>query len=169
MPTSPGDGQEAILVDSVINPTYQWHFRYNSNNASAYKWEFVGGASLRGFGGSLTLTTLMTTPTNLTGGPSLTVPRSGIYQCRYGAFHANNTTFVGAYTTMTQTYVGAVQVGTPLQTSHSATWQGASIAIITDLTLTANDVVNLKAWLDRTGNQSTVSNGWLELIPVRVS
>lgn len=44
LPASPVDGQEAILVDSITNPTYQWRFRYNAGSSSAYKWEFVGGA-----------------------------------------------------------------------------------------------------------------------------
>jgi len=30
LPTAPVDGQEAVLVDSVTNPTYQWRFRYNA-------------------------------------------------------------------------------------------------------------------------------------------
>ena len=46
LPGSPTDGQEAILVDSTTNPSYQWRFRYNAGSSSAYKWEFVGGASL---------------------------------------------------------------------------------------------------------------------------
>jgi hypothetical protein len=44
LPGSPVDGQEAILVDSTTNPSYQWRFRYNAGSSSAYKWEFVGGA-----------------------------------------------------------------------------------------------------------------------------
>lgn len=43
LPSNPVDGQEAILVDSTTNPTYQWRFRYNAQSTSAYKWEFVGG------------------------------------------------------------------------------------------------------------------------------
>jgi len=43
LPASPTDGQLAILVDSITNPTYQWEFRYNLGSTSAYKWEFVGG------------------------------------------------------------------------------------------------------------------------------
>src|SRR6516164_9624771 len=43
LPASPVDGQEAILVDSITNPTYQWRLRYNAGSTSAYKWEFVGG------------------------------------------------------------------------------------------------------------------------------
>jgi hypothetical protein len=44
LPANPADGQEAILVDSLTNPTYQWRFRYNAGSTSAYKWEFIGGA-----------------------------------------------------------------------------------------------------------------------------
>ena len=43
LPSSPYDGQEAILVDSASNPTYQWRFRYNASSTSTYKWECVGG------------------------------------------------------------------------------------------------------------------------------
>jgi hypothetical protein len=44
LPASPINGQEAILVDSITNPSYQWRFRYNAGSTSAYKWEFVGGS-----------------------------------------------------------------------------------------------------------------------------
>jgi hypothetical protein len=43
LPAAPFDGQEAILVDSLTNPNYQWRFRYNAGSSSAYKWEFIGG------------------------------------------------------------------------------------------------------------------------------
>lgn len=44
LPASPVNGQEAILVDSITNPLYQWRFRYNAGSSSTYKWEFIGGA-----------------------------------------------------------------------------------------------------------------------------
>jgi len=44
LPTSPTDGQEAILVDNLTAPTYQWRFRRNAGASGAYKWEFIGGA-----------------------------------------------------------------------------------------------------------------------------
>src|SRR5215831_7217940 len=44
LPSSPYDGQEAVLVDLATNPGYQWRFRYNAQSTSAYKWEFVGGS-----------------------------------------------------------------------------------------------------------------------------
>jgi hypothetical protein len=79
LPASPVDGQEAILVDSVTNPTYQWRFRYNAGSTSAYKWEFVGGASL--FSSVPTQeSTASTSFTDLaTVGPQIIVPRNGEY------------------------------------------------------------------------------------------
>jgi hypothetical protein len=81
LPASPFHGQEAILVDSITNPSYQWMFRYNANSTSAYKWEFIGGAPATSYvdtnepiiaaaGGYGDLATL---------GPSFTLPRSGEY------------------------------------------------------------------------------------------
>jgi hypothetical protein len=76
LPTSPGDGQEAILVDSITNPTYQWHFRYNASSTSAYKWEFIGGAP-RLIVVWAAVTISAATWSNI--GPSFTIPRAGQY------------------------------------------------------------------------------------------
>ena len=76
LPASPADGQEHVLVDSVSAPTYQWRLRYNASSSSAYKWEFVGGASVR-----LSANDLI----SVVGGwaaiasPRFTIPRSGEY------------------------------------------------------------------------------------------
>jgi len=84
LPASPVDGQEAILVDSVTNPTYQWRFRWNAGSSSAYKWEFVGGAPLvkTNWVGGITINT----GTNVGGwyylpaSMSMVAPRAGDYQ-----------------------------------------------------------------------------------------
>lgn len=79
LPASPADGQEAILVDSITNPSYQWRFRYNAGSSSAYKWEFVGG----GPRSTMTTPSETTASTSLvdlaTVGPSFTIPRAGEY------------------------------------------------------------------------------------------
>jgi len=76
LPGSPVDGQEAILVDSITNPSYQWRFRYNAGSTSTYKWEFIGGTDL--FAETQgTDTSTAGTPANLTNGPSITLPRAG--------------------------------------------------------------------------------------------
>ena len=84
LPGSPADGDEAILVDSTSAPTYQWRFRYNAGAAGANKWEFVGGApQVSRVGGINQATTASVV--DLSGGPSVTVPRAGDYLVRYGA------------------------------------------------------------------------------------
>jgi hypothetical protein len=85
LPASPLTGQEAILVDSLTAPTYQWRFRYNGDSTSAYKWEFVGGAPAYS---ELQVgeNTASTSFTDLaTQGPAVPVPRNGDYIVEYGA------------------------------------------------------------------------------------
>lgn len=75
LPAAPYDGQEAVLVDSVTAPTYQWQFRYNANNTTAYKWEFVGGAPF-----ALNETTPVSLASTFSAtGPVFAIPRAGIY------------------------------------------------------------------------------------------
>jgi hypothetical protein len=96
LPGSPVDGQEAILVDSVTNPSYQWRFRYNAGSTSAYKWEFVGGAPLHGKGGSIGNVTSGSGQVDLSNGPVLTVPRAGDYLLTTGIFCQQTGTPSGA-------------------------------------------------------------------------
>lgn len=77
-PANPTDGQEAILVDSVTNPSYQWRFRYNENSTSAYKWEFIGGAPILA-NNNVNATTTSAAFTEPDGNSRVTVPRAGDY------------------------------------------------------------------------------------------
>ena len=79
LPSSPFDGQEFILVDSLTAPTYSWRLRYVAAKATN-KWVFIGGPPLlsyvvtgESFGGSGAYVAL-TTP-----GPSVTIPVAGTY------------------------------------------------------------------------------------------
>ena len=87
LPASPVNGQEAILVDSVTNPSYQWRFRYNASSTSAYKWEFVGGSPWVLQSGSISSMTLsawvIASTTNFTLG------RAGEYYVRIGGYLSN--------------------------------------------------------------------------------
>jgi hypothetical protein len=85
LPASPVDGQEAILVDSVTNPSYQWRFRYNAGSSSGYKWELVGGAPALVPVFAAETTTSAPYVDLATPGPSFTVPRSGDYYTSFGA------------------------------------------------------------------------------------
>jgi len=80
LPSNPVDGQEAVLVDSVTNPSYTWRFRYNAGSSSAYKWEFIGGipavASVATDESSGTTGAWIDLATV---GPQFAVPRAGDY------------------------------------------------------------------------------------------
>jgi hypothetical protein len=89
LPASPSDGLEAVLVDSVTNPTYQWRFRFNASSTSPYKWEFVGGSPLIKYIsvqesplGNAVASWTWCSPTV---GPDLNAPRAGDYICRFSA------------------------------------------------------------------------------------
>jgi hypothetical protein len=79
LPASPSDGQEAVLVDSITAPTYQWRFRYNAGNTSAYKWEFVGGAPSVAYAYAGAYQQFNGSSVWIAGGPTVAVPRAGVY------------------------------------------------------------------------------------------
>jgi len=79
LPTAPTDGQEAVLVDSVTNPSYQWRFRYNAGSSSTYKWEFVGGVPYIVFPAQFQPSTTGQYLADTAPGSTLTIPRAGVY------------------------------------------------------------------------------------------
>lgn len=80
LPASPTNGQEAILVDSLTNPTYQWRFRYNAGASGPYKWEFVGGSSVQSEVNADQTTSSSAFVDLATVGPQVTVPVAGEYE-----------------------------------------------------------------------------------------
>jgi PKD repeat protein len=76
-PGSPVDGQEWLLQASGC-PT--WLFRYNSSNATAYKWEFIGGAVLNS---TENIDQVVPTGTPTVFGPLFAVPRPGYWLLRH--------------------------------------------------------------------------------------
>jgi len=76
LPTSPVDGQEYILVDSLTAPTYSWRFRYVAAKATN-KWVFIGGSMLAGeFTGQ---GQMPGSYGDIAGGPSVVIPVAGVY------------------------------------------------------------------------------------------
>lgn len=78
LPASPVDGQEFTLVDSITAPNYQWRFRYNAGSTAAHKWEFIGGSDAIALEATAVGGGPLNTPTAY--GPTITVPRTGVYQ-----------------------------------------------------------------------------------------
>lgn len=88
---TPVDGDEAyVIIDAAAGVI--WHMRYNAGSASAYKWEFLGGADLTQdtlLGGGFPFSGF--TQIGATGwfysnsAPKFTAPRAGQYQVRWNA------------------------------------------------------------------------------------
>jgi hypothetical protein len=79
LPASPVTGQEATLVDSTTNPSYQWRFRYNGSSSSAYKWEFIGGAPWQIAPAQFNNPSANAYNSDVAAGSTLTLPRAGDY------------------------------------------------------------------------------------------
>jgi len=90
LPSTPTDGMEYTLVDSLTAPTYAWRFKYVAGITGANKWVFVGGSPAYAFVATRETTTSTTYVNLTTNGPQIIVPRTGDYIVRYGcgAFHS---------------------------------------------------------------------------------
>ena len=162
LPPSPADGQEAILVDSVTNPAYQWRFRFNALSSSAYKWEFVGGSPVRSsFTGSQSLVTVGSWASAL---PQLTLSRAGEYLFSYIAAIS-----IGANPTLVQLglYTTSVVPGTEFPTTQSGTWAETTSAGNLPFTATAGQTVGLGYYSSQAG--TAISNRYIAAFPVRVA
>ena len=169
LPASPVDGQEAILVDSVTNPSYQWRFRYNAGSTSAYKWEFVGGVPQFAAGGNLNnYTGSALTP--LSSGPNVPIVRAGEYLVGLGIFMQNQSGVAGAYNLNAQLYksAGTVGVGQVLSFVTTGTFGGGLIYADQRLTLAAGDSLNINVG-GSASTSSSFSLGQIKVQPVRVS
>jgi len=167
LPASPVDGQEAILVDSISNPTYQWRFRYNAGSTSAYKWEFIGGAdaSARVY----TAETTTTTGTWLdlaTVGPRIVVPRAGEYNVMSSAMGIH--TAAGGQIWISN-YIGTVTAGSGRSLQIPAANNTEPFGVAEDrFTLAANDELRVR-YHNSTAGTATWHTRWLRVVPVRVS
>jgi hypothetical protein len=166
LPGSPVDGQEAILVDSTTNPTYQWRFRYNTGSSSAYKWECVGGVPARV---SVVTDESMATSSAwvdlATVGPSFVVPRAGDYDVLFGSDCYVNTT-------TGQLFIGpAIAAGTPgtnIGFVASTSQQNLGWSEFRMIGLSASNEIRLRYF-----QSSALTAHWVArrigVIPVRVS
>jgi len=90
LPASGADGDRYLLVDSVTAPTYGWLFQYVAGISDAYKWQFIGGDP------AFAEVVAQESPNSAsyvalaTPGPSIVVPRAGIYLVEIGFYMFNN-------------------------------------------------------------------------------
>jgi len=170
LPASPADAQEAILVDSITNPSYQWRFRYNAGSTSAYKWEYVGGIPWSNAGGSTNGVVSASGTLVLSGGPSFTIPRTGDYFVGWGAFACNNGTFGGAYTAFVYVNYSVQGNGGQVAIQPGVAWDGASVyAQVRNAAISSGQQVRISISSNHATSQTNFSSGFLVVEPARVS
>lgn len=156
--TTPYDGQEITLTDSLTSPTYDWRFRYNAGSGSTYKWEFVGGAPQ---GAYLAASAALVVGWN-PGQPSIVVARAGEYLVSSAAmFIMGPLVLIGI-----GAYLGA---GGPYATTH-ATPSGAYWGLDTNdrfVTLTTPATVYIGYYL--ASGAMNAQDRRIGVLPIRVS
>jgi hypothetical protein len=167
LPASPADGQEAILVDSLTNPTYQWRFRYNAGSTSPYKWEFIGGADAVVTNITAESTTTVGSWLDLaTVGPRVIVPRAGEYDVQTGAggYHS-----VASATIWISSYIGTATAGSGQGTLCPAANQRVNFLVKSERwTLAAGDDIRMRYHNSTAGTASWIDRA-IRVKPVRVS
>jgi len=168
LPATPYDGQEAVLVDSITSPTYQWRFRYNASSSLAYKWECVGGSPIYANVDTQESITNTSYADLATVGPQITVPRAGVYEITHGA-HAQCAS--GNFAVVSPK-LGAAAValadGAFMYAASGAAEAGVSHKPSLK-TLNANDVVKLQYSSLSASAVAYFRYRWLSIRPVRVS
>jgi len=167
LPASPADGQEAILVDSLTAPTYQWRFRYCADITDAYKWVFIGGSAYNHFIATSEVQAAGGVWSNLaTVGPRMTVPRAGIYEASYGAqlSCAGSSAFVQVGVGVGDFTTPAAYAGQPI--GSGGWWASASGAV--DLTVAAAGEIRLK-YAQWNVQNATFLGRYLNIRPKRVT
>jgi len=166
LPANPSNGQEAILTDSVTNPTYTWRLRYNAGSSSAYKWEFIGGSPLYTSTGTVSAAIgVVNTWKDITG-TDIVVPRNGEYFCLVGG-RLGLTTGSGNQ----QSHIGVADVS--VNTNPLGLF--VSLVVITyDSAAVETSFVGVAGHTLRPTIQSASANmgvwdRWLRLIPKRIS
>lgn len=162
-PASPADGDLWCLPVDTTNGV-MWMFRYRAASASAYKWEFVGGAPIKSEGGAASN---VTGTTYVDFGVSITLPRAGDYQFRWGASMYNATS-------ASQEYLAIVTSANAATDAISVSLQNVAmnnaISVSRDWTgvgLTAGSIAKLQMRVS--AGSGTFTQGFLYAIPVRVS
>src|SRR5215471_16848375 len=166
LPTSPVDGQEAILVDSVTAPNWHWRFRYNAGSTNPYKWEFIGGIpmSYGTFAGTtITSATYADFPSGTMAGTGPVVPRAGVYNVTMDARCDNA---ADGQQTIVSFKIGANAASDANCINHrTGNWTDASRT--TPATCLAGDRLTLQAKTTMSGGR--VLQLEMYILPVRIN
>lgn len=167
LPGSASDGDEvyyqnaAMATDGVL-----WHLRYRAAASGSYKWEFVGGSSLKSVVEGYDTSVITGVWHDLgVSGPQLTIPLAGDYEEKWGA---NLRVLSGAnQVNMGLSVDGAAPaIGYDIEVLANVSGEGAHASRSKVQTLGAG--VLLKARYYVASGQMSARGRWLEIVPVRV-
>lgn len=166
LPGSPADGQEYVLVDNATTPTYQWRMRYNAGSSNPDKWEFVGGSPLLN---KIDTAETVVTPTSYsdapTAGPSVTVPRGGVYEVLFGLDFASTQGNTDAFCAVKIGSAATADINGITNHTGSGVYQTHSRVIY--ITAAASDVLKMQY---KTGSLNVVCRyRYIAVRPIRVS
>lgn len=166
LPSSPQNGDQFLLVDSMSAPTYQWLLQYVSAKASN-KWVFIGGSP-----GTSEVTTDEGTTSDTyaalaTAGPTFAIPVAGDYLVTVGGQSYNGTSGIAGVMSYDIGGTGAVDADA---------WYGNEIGNGNggDATRTRKKsgltAVTLTAKYKRRSASGTTQfkNRWMSVIPVAI-
>lgn len=174
LPSSPSNLQEAILVDSLTAPTYSWRFIYDTSITDANKWIFTGGSPIE-VSIEAADTTASATPVDLSAvGPSITIPRSGLYILAGGAAIANSTNGSGGLVAIKR---GAAALSVNDMVAQFQVSAASQLNVIFGpfsrefpaSQLTGGDVYKLQYQIIGAAGTASFSRRWLRLWPMRVA
>lgn len=161
----PNDGDECYLIADATNGVL-WHFRYNAGSASAYKWEFLGGAPLFGKNNNGATGVTSTTYVDL-GGPQFVLARGGDYEWTLSATLANNTGTAFTVIVAKLSGVAALDIDAISWQAFGAGAQATDATIGSYLGVVAG--ATLGTWVRVTSGQGTFSSVRLSVRPIRIS
>ena len=144
-----------------------WRLKYNSGSASAYKWEFVGGAPMYAAVATDETTASAAYVDLATVGPSVTVPRAGDYEVDFGATMWNATGNSNCYTAVKR---GAAATSDNDAATQNGVTTAAGVAVSRKIVMTglaASDVLKLQHKTGGTTGHFIFR--WIAVRPVRVS
>ena len=168
LPASPVDGQEVCYGADPAGGVI-WRLRYRAASASAYKWEFVGGAAL--FAEDFAAVGPVTSSSYIDMGNAfpVTVPLAGDYQVAWGARMAGATATavisaaikVGAAATVDANALDAQPAGANYYAAGQSSRSKRINAVAAAAVLKMQHKVNV--------GSMTVAQRWLEATPIRVA
>lgn len=167
LPGAPIDGQEIFYLADATNGVV-WHLKYRSASASAYKWEYVGGADLSAEVATSEGTASLTYVDLTTAGPSITVPLAGDYDISHGfaGLHATNNGACYSSYTIGATAANDADLARVVQPSTNSSAQSSVSRMRRKTGISASSVIK-QQYRTSTGT-ATFQDRWLRVLPVRV-